>query len=213
MAVQSSVNFSQAFMIFMGFFAVMNPIANVPVFLGLTQGLERKQVIAVATKAVFLAFLIVAVFALGGKFIFDLFGITLPAFKIAGGLIVLTIGFKMLHGTHSSVHHPSEEDKAEAMDASLDIAVSPLATPLLAGPGTITTAISFSAGGPTSLLITLLSLACLCVITYGLFLFGEKMVEYLGKSALGVITRMMGLILAVMGVQMIIAGIQGSFWH
>jgi len=97
--------------VFMGFFAIMNPIANVPIFLGLTSDDDRQTTRAVALQSLVLAFLVIAVFSIAGKIIFELFGITLPAFRITGGLLVFLIGFHMLQGSHSSVHHPDAEDR------------------------------------------------------------------------------------------------------
>jgi len=198
--------------VFMGFFAIMNPIANVPIFLGLTGEDDKQTAASVALRSLLLAFVIVAVFAIAGKIIFELFGLTLPAFRITGGLIVFVIGFHMLQGNPSSLHHPGEEDKQASRKAALSVAVSPLAMPILAGPGTIATAMSFSAGGGLlNVIVTIIAFAVLCVITYVFFVFGAKFVTYIGSSALGAITRMMGLILAVIGTQMVIAGVQGAF--
>lgn len=201
-----------AFTVFMGFFAIMNPIANVPIFLSLTSGDDEKTTATVALRSLILAFLIVTAFSIAGKLIFEMFGLTLPAFRIAGGLVVFLIGFKMLQGEPSSVHHPKEEDPRKSQEAALGVAVSPLAMPILAGPGTIATAMNFSAsGGLMEVSVTIAVFAVLCVITYLFFVFGEKFVRYIGASALGVITRMMGLILAVIGTQMVIEGVQGAF--
>ena len=95
--------------VFMGFFAIMNPIANVPIFLGLTSDDDKQTTATVALRSLMLAFLIVTIFSIAGKVIFDLFGITLPAFRITGGLIVFLIGFHMLQGNQSNVQHPSED--------------------------------------------------------------------------------------------------------
>jgi multiple antibiotic resistance protein len=201
-----------AITVFMGFFAIMNPIANVPIFLGLTSDNDEKTTVAVALRSLMLAFLIVTIFSVAGKIIFDLFGITLSAFRITGGLLVFFIGFHMLQGNQSKVQHPSEEDKQNSREAALSVAVSPLGMPILAGPGTITTAMNFSAGGGLmEVVVTIAVFALLCVITYFIFIFGEKLVSYIGASALGVITRMMGLILAVIGTQMVIEGLHGAF--
>jgi multiple antibiotic resistance protein len=198
--------------VFVGFFAIMNPIANVPIFLGLTSDNDEKTTVAVALRSLMLAFLIVTIFSVAGKIIFDLFGITLSAFRITGGLLVFFIGFHMLQGNQSKVQHPSEEDKQNSREAALSVAVSPLGMPILAGPGTITTAMNFSAGGGLmEVVVTIAVFALLCVITYFLFIFGEKLVSYIGASALGVITRMMGLILAVIGTQMVTEGLHGAF--
>jgi multiple antibiotic resistance protein len=197
--------------VFMGFFAIMNPIANVPVFLGLTRGDDRQTIKAVALRSVSLAFLIIAIFSVSGKLIFELFGITLPAFRITGGLLVLVIGFQMLQGSQSSTQQPSDKEKQKSQEAALSVAISPLAMPLLAGPGTIATAMNFSAqGGIVAMLTTIAACGVLCAITYVCFVFGNKFVALIGAGALGVITRMMGLILAVIGMQMVIDGIKGA---
>ena len=201
-----------AITVFIGFFAIMNPIANVPIFLGLTSGDDKQTTATVALRSLTLAFIIVTLFSVAGKVIFELFGLTLPAFQITGGLIVFLIGFHMLQGGHSSVQHPSEEDKQKSREAALSVAVSPLAMPILAGPGTIATAMNFSAGGGfMEMVVTIIMFAVLCAVTYILFIFGEKFVTYIGASALGVVTRMMGLILAVIGTQMVIEGLHGAF--
>lgn len=200
-----------ALTVFMGFFAIMNPIANVPIFLSLTEEDDEKTTASVASRALLLAFLIISVFSVAGKIIFDLFGITLPAFQITGGLLVFLIGFNMLQGNYSSVQHPSEEHKQKSIEAALSVSVSPLAMPILAGPGTIAAAMNFSTGENfMDMAITIAMFGVLCLITYVLFVSGEKFVAYIGAGALGVITRMMGLILAVIGTQMVITGVYGA---
>lgn len=197
--------------VFMGFFAIMNPVANVPIFLGLTHDDDAATRRAVARRSLLLAFVIVLVFAVAGKLIFELFGMTLPALRITGGLLVFLIGFHMLQGAPSSVHHPGAEEARGAREAALGVAVSPLAMPILAGPGTIATAMSFSAdGGLGAMAVTIAAFAVLCAITYALFVGGERFVTFIGAGALGVITRMMGLILAVIGTQMVIDGVLGA---
>ncbi|MEJ2704035.1 MAG: MarC family protein [Sedimentisphaerales bacterium] len=198
--------------VFVGFFAIMNPIANVPIFLSLTADDDRQTTKAVALRSLMLAFVISATFSIAGKLIFELFVITLAAFRITGGLLVLLIGFHMLQGGQSSVHQLNEGDNQKCREAALSVAVFPLAMPILAGPGTIATAMSFSGrGGMMEMGITIAAFAVLCVITYVFFVFGEKFVTFIGAGALGVITRLMGLILAVIGTQMVIEGLHGAF--
>lgn len=197
--------------VFMGFFAIMNPIANIPIFLSLTHDEDKQTKSSIASTSLLLAFLIVVVFSFAGKVIFELFGITLPAFRITGGLLVFLIGFHMLQGDFSRVNHPSEKDKQKSKEAALSVSISPLAIPILAGPGTITTAMNFSADGFVNMGITIAMFAILCAITYVCFVFGEKFVAFIGASALGAITRMMGLILAVIGTQMVLDGLHGAF--
>jgi multiple antibiotic resistance protein len=120
--------------VLMAFFAIMNPIANAPLFIGLTDGLDVGTRRSVAARGVLLAFAIVAVFTLLGREIFAAFGITLPAFRIAGGIIVGLVGYHLLQGRESSLHTPTSEDVAQSRDAALGIAITPLALPILAGP-------------------------------------------------------------------------------
>jgi multiple antibiotic resistance protein len=201
-----------ALSVFMGFFAIMNPIANTPVFLGLTAGDDPATQRKIAAKALIVSFLIILVFAAAGKLIFSLFGITLPAFRITGGILVALVGFHMLQGGgNSSVQHPTEQDKQKSIDAELEVAITPLAMPILAGPGTIATAMNFaSAGTATEFVVTVGAFLLLCVITFFFFVSGERFVRYIGDNGIKVITRLMGLILAVIGVQMLIHGIGGA---
>ena len=92
-----------AISVFTGLFAITNPIANVPVFLGLTEGAGRIEKHRINKKATFTAFMIILIFTLLGKFIFDFFGITIPAFKITGGLLIFYAGFRMLQSKKSNL--------------------------------------------------------------------------------------------------------------
>jgi len=195
----------------MGFFAIMNPLANAPVFLGLTSEDDAATRKAVARNCLILAFCIIAVFSLAGNLILEMFGITLFAFRVAGGILVFVIGYNMLHGEQSKVHQAAETDSNASHEAQLSIAISPLAVPILAGPGTIATAMNFVA--ERTLLhvgITIGSFAFICGVTYIFFMSGEKLLGFLGDNAVNAITKMMGLILSVIGVQMFIEGIHGA---
>jgi multiple antibiotic resistance protein len=201
-----------SFTVFMGLFAIMNPIANTPIFLALTANDSPEVTRRVAFKGLLLTFCLLASFALLGRYIFEIFGIGLPAFRVTGGALVALIGYHMLQGQSSSVHNPSEEDTQDSLQVALSVAVSPLAVPLLAGPGTIAAVMNFSAGkGTIELLVTLGAVATLCILTYFFFVFGRGMVRFIGQSGLNVVTRMMGLILAVIGVQMLIDGLKAAF--
>lgn len=204
--------FVNTFTIFMGFFAIMNPIANVPIFISLTNNDDKKSKKIIAFRSLLISFLIVVVFSITGKIIFEMFSITMFAFRITGGIIVFIIGYHMLQGNNSSVHHLTDEENNKCIDDQLSVAISPLAMPILAGPGTIATAMNFSANGNIiQMIITISAFGFLCVITYLLFVSSEKLTKFISAGILGMITRMMGLILAVIGVQMLIAGIKGAF--
>ncbi|MHA6614530.1 MarC family protein [Photobacterium damselae] len=198
---------TMAVSVFMGFFAMMNPFANTAVFVGMTGGLPAKQVRAIALKALVTAFAIIAAFSFLGKGIFEVFGITLPALRMAGGVLVFLVGYHMLQGNSSSMHSSQNASQDSDNNSDQDIAISPLALPLLAGPGTIATAMNYSAAGNMlHIIITISAFAALCLITYVCFIYGPKLIEKVGQSGISIITRLMGLILTVIGMQM---GIQG----
>ena len=226
---------------FMGFFAIMNPLANAPIFLGLTGNLSTGQRKKVAAQAVITAFFITATFAIAGESLFKLFGIELPAFKVTGGILVFLVGKHLLEGrstspvqtskavrskakAHSQLRDDSSDDDSnkiaqqaiptnEAKTTPGDqVAISPLAIPILAGPGTLATAINYSAGqGAVKIGICISCYALLCFITFFVFIGGEKILDKFGPKAVEVISRLMGLILAVIGVQMIFTGLSDAF--
>ncbi len=197
--------------VFMAFFAIMNPIANSSLFIGLTDHLDARTRNLVALRSVVVAFLIVTVFAIGGREIFSVFGITLPAFRIAGGLMIGMIGYHMLQGEHSSFHTPSDEDNRNSKNAALDMAITPLGIPVLAGPGTIATAMNYAAESTFAEIIRVVgAFGAMCGITFIAFIGGQWLARVLGQNAIKVVSRMMGLILAVIGVQMLIDGIRGA---
>ena len=191
--------------VFMAFFAIMNPIANTAAFAGLTGNMSNETKKATALKALTLTFILISLFALLGQKIFNLFGITLPALRITGGILVFMIGYHMLQGSASTIHSSNNAD------SNNDISISPLAVPLLAGPGTIATAMSYSSGGIEKDLMTIAVFFVLCVITYFCFIFCNQIISKIGQNGLNIVTRLMGLILAVIGTQMLIAGITGAF--
>jgi multiple antibiotic resistance protein len=192
--------------VFLGFFAMLNPIGNTPVFIAMMGNADNKTIKRVAFKAVLVAFLIIAVFSLFGHLIFRMFGITLPAFQIAGGIIVFFIGYDLLQGKTARVQRSSKRISIESYE---DMAISPLGIPLLSGPGTISTAMNFVGEGKSFLyaLLIILIFAVVCWITYLMFIMSKKIADKLSPSLITVVTKIMGLILAVIAVQMLINGI------
>ena len=126
--------------VFLGFFAMLNPIGNTPVFISMVGEADKAIMKKVARRAVFTAFIIIAIFCLFGHLIFKMFGITLPAFQIAGGIIVFFIGYDLLQGKAAGAQHSTVPLTLQSYE---DMAISPLGIPLLAGPGTISTAMNF----------------------------------------------------------------------
>ena len=197
---------SQFFYAFMAFFAIMNPISNLPAYMALvaddSQEISRK----IAFRSLLIAFVIITVFIFSGDFIFKVFGITIVSFRIAGGILVAVIGYHMINGNHSPSYKGMEQQAVNSDPMS--IAISPLAMPLFAGPGTITTALSLANGGLQNQLITVVAFALLCVITYLLLRSAKQIAGFLGENLMKIITKMMGLLLFSIGIQMIIVSVQ-----
>ena len=197
---------SQFFYAFMAFFAIMNPISNLPAYMALVADDSQKISRKIAFRSLLIAFVIVTVFIFSGDFIFKVFGITIVSFRIAGGILVAVIGYHMINGNHSPSYKGMEQQAVNSDPMS--IAISPLAMPLFAGPGTITTALSLANGGLRNQLITVVAFAILCVITYLLLRSAKQIAGFLGKNLMKIITKMMGLLLFSIGIQMIIVSVQ-----
>lgn len=187
-----------------GFLAIMNPLANAPVFLGLTGDLEPKAQRAVAVRGVLTAFIVVAGFGVAGDEILKAFGVSIPAVRAFGGLIVAHVGFQLLSKAQSTAHTPS----GGASSDGLGVAISPLAIPILAGPGTLATTLGFTAGtGWERKLLTLSAFAVVSMLTLFAFLAAGKLVKRLGEELIDAMTKVMGMILGAIGVEMLISGV------
>ena len=197
---------SQLFYAFMAFFAIMNPISNLPAYMALVADDSQKISRKIAFRSLLIAFVIVTVFIFSGDFIFKVFGITIVSFRIAGGILVAVIGYHMINGNHSPSYKGMEQQAVNSDPMS--IAISPLAMPLFAGPGTITTALSLANGGLQNQLMTVVAFALLCVITYLLLRSAKQIAGFLGENLMKIITKMMGLLLFSIGIQMIIVSVQ-----
>ena len=197
---------SQLFYAFMAFFAMMNPISNLPAYMSLVADDSQKISRKIAFRSLLIAFVIVTVFIFSGDFIFKVFGITIVSFRIAGGILVAVIGYHMINGNHSPSYKGMEQQAVNSDPMS--IAISPLAMPLFAGPGTITTALSLANGGLRNQLMTVVAFALLCVITYLLLRSAKQIADFLGENLMKIITKMMGLLLFSIGIQMIIVSVQ-----
>lgn len=184
----------------------MNPIANTPVFLGLVGDANEKERKSIAKTSCVTAFLIVLFFVILGNYIFELFGITIPAFKITGGLLLFYVGFEMLQSKRSKVHHQEDIEPDEGL------AISPLAIPILAGPGTIVTAMNYiTSGSFINLALVIVIFGIMIILTYLAFTASEFIVKKIGNHLILVIGKIMGLILAIMGTGMTIEGIKLAF--
>lgn len=187
-------------------FVIVDPFAVVPVFLTITEHATREARARTARKATVIAFAILVFFAIFGLVLFDFFGITLPAFQIAGGILLLRLGLAQLSADRTRVR---PEETAESRDRD-DVSVFPLATPLLAGPGAISTVVLLSSKEPPTALRTVyvvLAILAALFLSFLMLRFATKLYQVLGKTGLNLLTRIMGILLTAISIQFIINGI------
>ncbi|MDO6640476.1 YchE family NAAT transporter [Shewanella sp. 5_MG-2023] len=196
---------------FLGLIAIINPVGLLPVFVTLTSHqteVERNHTGKVANFAVVII-LLTTIFI--GEHILNMFSISLSAFRIAGGSLIAIIAMSMLQGKLSQVKRNQEEDReASGMES---VAVVPLALPLMAGPGAISSVIVFSSTNNS--LVDMIGMSITVIIfglmSFGLFRMAPIIFKVLGTTGINVITRLMGLLMLSIGIEVIAAGIKGLF--
>jgi multiple antibiotic resistance protein len=192
------------------FFAMCNPFANTPIFMSMTTGDDPDTKKAVARRATIFAFFLAVVMAASGKLIGELFGITLPAFKLGAGILVFMIGYHMVSGSSHGAQSANEGEIAHSREQEMEKAISPLGTPILAGGGVISTAVAFSAtDGFEGLVAVIIGFGIIMVMTYLFFISGDAIEKKLGPSGIVALTKVMGLILLTIGVQIFLGGMDG----
>ena len=192
--------------IFTGFFATMNPFANTSIFISLVEGKDQVTKKRIARISSLTAYLIVILFTILGKYIFKLFDLTIPSFKVCGGILLFFVGLDILRDRGINLNTGSSED-----DNHDSIAISPLAIPVLAGPGVIITAMNNVTEdmGHTSVVIAIFTFNLL--LSYLSFLYSDILVKKIGQNLIVVMGKIMGFILSVMGTGMVIEGIKLAF--
>jgi multiple antibiotic resistance protein len=188
---------------------IVDPIAVIPTYLVITQAQTPAQRGKTAQRACIAAALILVAFALFGTLIFQIFGITIEAFRIAGGLILWVVAMDMLHGQRTTQESGTEVAEGRAKE---DVAVTPLAMPMLAGPGAISTIIVL-AGQARSIpekTLVLLAIVVTMAISLVVLRVGERVVMRMGQTGIRVMTRIMGLLLAAIAVQFVITGVRDA---
>jgi multiple antibiotic resistance protein len=200
------IDYMYAITVFTAIFAIVDPIGNIPIFYTLTERFSREERIRIAKKAVIAATLTLFVFGIIGNYIFMLFSITIPSFRIAGGILLFRVAFNMLYGTTPGTKS-TEKEKQETLEKEM-LGVIPLGIPLLAGPGAISTVMLYnSQGDVVHSIIVYISILATLLITYFLLRNVDKIFDRLGRAGSLAISRIMGLILAAIAVQFIINGI------
>ncbi len=197
-----------ALLTFGSLFAIVDPFAAIPPFLAMTANDTARSRRRVARTACLTCGGVMSVFALLGPSIFHLFGITLPAFQVAGGLVLLLSALDMLRAKKSALKETPEEFD-EGMHKN-DIAITPLAVPLLAGPGAITTSIVLAERAATLAhkAIFYVMIAFVALLSYWTLTVAAESAKKLSPTILNIITRLMGLLLAAIGVQFILSALK-----
>ncbi len=192
---------------FAAMFAIMNPIGAIPPLVALTEGYSAKEKRSTIKKAIYMAGGMLFGFVLVGAYIFEGLGITINDFKVAGGILLFKVAFDMLQGKISNTKLSKEE--GEEGRQREDVGIVPIGTPLLAGPGSITTAILLNQKGDTFQLkfVFVLALIALLAISYLILYFSSSIARKLGRTGTTVISRVMGLLLASIAVELIASGI------
>lgn len=188
--------------------AITNPIGNLAIFAGLTgsKSPEEKKHTALVAGAAILVILLLVTWS--GELILEAFGISVPAFETAGGLIIALIGLSMLHAKTSPIHHsPEEKEEAKTKDS---VAVVPIAIPIVAGPGAITTIVVAAQKFGTvedKVAISVVSIA-ISILLWVCFYFSGPVSRLLGVTGINIVTRIMGIILTAIAFQMLTEGLK-----
>jgi multiple antibiotic resistance protein len=188
-------------------FSMLNPIGAVGIFAGMTEGRSRGEVIGIAWTCASAVAIVLLIVTWSGSLIMNFFGISVDALRAAGGVIILLIGLKMLGNKSDHKHSESEIDDAKSRGS---IAVVPLAIPIVAGPGAIA-AVLVAVHQHKEILGKVeisIAVACLAAVCGALFSAAQPITNKLGKSGMGVVTRIMGMILAAIAMGMLTEGLK-----
>ena len=193
-----------ALLCFTSFFTLTNPLGTMPVFLTMTNGMSDDERKTIVRRATIVSFITLMVFTFSGQFLFKFFGISTNGFRIAGGIIIFTIGFDMLQARYSKAKLKDEEVKTYVND----ISITPLAIPMLCGPGAIANGIMLMEDANTLIKKILLVsvIASVYFITFLILRASTRLNKYMGETGNNVMMRLMGLILMVIAVECFVSG-------
>ena len=199
-------NIAFALLCFTSFFSLMNPLGVMPVFITMTANLETAAQRATARKAMITAFITLLAFAFSGQLLFSFFGISVNSFRIVGGIIFFQMGADMLQARLGKVKVPKNEVEAYVSD----ISITPLAIPMICGPGCISNAIVLmeDAANMQQQMIMVGMVAVVCFMTYLILYFSTTISKMLGETGNNVLMRLMGLILMVIAVEFFLSGLK-----
>jgi multiple antibiotic resistance protein len=186
---------------------LVDPFAALPTFLAITEGADPARRKRIARKGALTALIVLGAFAFAGETIFRIFGITLPAFEIAGGVILLLIGLDMLEAKRSATQEAAAD--AEAAAQKEDAGIVPLGVPMLAGPGAITSVMVLvgQVQKPWQMAAILISIVITAAICYFVLGHSDKVVRLLGETGIRILVRIMGLLLVALAAQYFVNGL------
>lgn len=179
-------------------FLILDPFASLPMFINITKDLDERTMKSYANKAIVVAAILLYVFMFIGNDLMDIFGVSMDSFRVAGGIIFLMMAIELVFGL-----------KLSKMDDEKGAKWAIIASPILTGPGVITTAILFSS--QYGYLTVMVSGAAALIITWVILRYSSLIMRYVGEQALGIMTKIIGLFIAAMGVESIFAGSLGWF--
>jgi multiple antibiotic resistance protein len=198
---------------FVTFFVVLDPLGMGPIFVALTRGETPEFRRAMAIRGTLIATMILFVFAFVGDFLLRGLGVSIAAFRIAGGVLLFLISFDMLFAHETPIRRTTERETEEA-EAKHDISVFPLAIPLIAGPGGLTSVVLLmgrAGHDPLMIAIVLAIMGVVLAIMLAVLLAADRFTKLLGETGTNVISRVLGIILAALAVQFVIDGINEAF--
>ncbi|HEV2428606.1 MAG TPA: MarC family protein, partial [Thermoplasmata archaeon] len=193
-------------------FALVDPIGTLPFYAALTEGFESADRAVVLRRSVSVVGVVLFVFAIGGRFVFQAFGFTLGAFEIAGGILLFIVAYDMLRGETARTRL-TPADREEALARRDEVSVVPLGIPLLAGPGAISTVMiyaGYSDGDPIAIASVFVAIAVTTAATFLVLHYGHGILQYLGRVGIMALTRVMGLLLAAIAVQFVLTGLAAT---
>lgn len=190
-------------------FAILSPFATAPTFLAITENESAARQVTMAARACVLSFVILVLFSVLGEPILASFRVTVPALQMAGGIVILRIGLQLMSGERGRLT-PAERTQAAEKE---DVTVTPLAVPILCGPGTISTGIvlgveASSVGEYVTLVVVI---ALIYAMTFGFLFAGVRSTRWISPLALRITGRLMGMLLAAVAMQFMISGITTAF--
>ncbi len=195
-----------ALLSFTSFFTLINPLGTMPIFMTMTSDLEHKNRLKTARKAVIVSFITIIFFAFSGQLLFNFFGISVNSFRIVGGVIFFLMGMDMLQARLNKVKVKESEVKKYVND----ISITPLAIPMICGPGAITNAIVLMEDATHVGMVAVLFVAIFAVLllTYLILISSSKIIKFLGETGNNVMMRLMGLIVMVIAVEFFFSGLK-----